>query len=325
MVRYPSWIPPPGTRLARYRNDLRLVFAPKVCQGSQTGPAPQVNDVFRPYAQRVLASGDRYQEYVIDGAVGHGGSAVVYRAHCAEQPAMTVALKVLDAHHQDPGHLSRLQREYDFANRVKHPHVVTMLDCGPGWLAMELIGGGCVTKLTARSDVLAALLQIAEALDHTHREGVVHCDVKPTNILVAEDFSVRGAILIDFGVARNVADNVGHRPTHVEASLPYSAPEVLRGHAATPAADEYALACTVVELLTGTTPFTAYTAMGLIDEHLNSPVPHFSRRIDWMPRAFDSILAKAMAKDPDNRYDSCGEFIGLVIRVLGPTVDGYVT
>jgi serine/threonine-protein kinase len=81
----------------------------------------------------------------------------------------------------------------------------------------------------------------------------------------------------------------------------------------------------VVELLTGTTPFTAYTAMGLIDEHLNSPVPHFSRRIDWMPRAFDSILAKAMAKDPDNRYDSCGEFIGLVIRVLGPTVDGYVT
>lgn len=284
-----------------------------------------MKDVDRPYAEGVLASGDRYQEYVVDAVVGHGGSAVVYRAHCADDPTTTVALKVLDEHHRDPGHLSRLQREFDFANRVKHPHVVTMLGCGPGWLAMELIGGGTVSTLTARSDVLAALLQIADALDHTHREGVVHCDVKPANILVAEAFSVGGATLIDFGVARSLAEHVGHRPTHIEASLPYSAPEVLRGHAPTPAADEYALACTAVELITGATPFVAYTTMGLIDEHLNSPVPHFSRHIDWMPRAFDSILAKAMAKDPDNRYDTCGEFIGLVIRVLGPTVDTHVT
>jgi serine/threonine protein kinase len=284
------------------------------------GPTPQVNDVVRPKAEAVLARGDRYQEYVIDGVVGHGGSAVVYRAHCVAEPGQTVALKVLDERHHDPDHLSRLQREFDFANRVKHPHVVTMLGCGRGWLAMELIGGGSVAKLTERTDVLAALLQIAEALDHTHREGVVHCDVKPANILLAEDFSVRGAILIDFGVARSLAEHVGRRPTHVEASLPYSAPEVLRGHAATPAADEYALACTTVELLTGATPFAAHTAMGLIDDQLNSPVPHFSRHFDWMPRAFDSILAKAMAKDPELRYDTCGEFIALVIRVLGPTV-----
>jgi serine/threonine protein kinase len=279
-----------------------------------------VNDLIRPKAQAVLAAGDRYQEYIVDGAVGHGGSAVVYRAHCAAEPARTVALKVLDERHHDPDHLSRLQREFDFANRVKHPHVVTMLGCGPGWLAMELIGGGSVKKLTERSDVLAALLQISEALDHTHREGVVHCDVKPANILVAEDFSVGGAILIDFGVARNLAEHVAHRPTHVEASLPYGAPEVLRGHPATPAADEYALACTTVELLTGATPFTAHTAMGLMDDQLNSPVPKLSRRFDWMPRAFDSILAKAMAKDPELRYGTCGEFIALVIRVLGPTV-----
>jgi serine/threonine protein kinase len=282
-------------------------------------PLP-VNDVFRPKAEAVLAPGERYQEYVIDGAVGHGGSAVVYRAHYAADPARTVALKVLDERHRDPDHLSRLRREFEFANRVKHPHVVTMLGCGPGWLAMELIGGGSVTKLTERSDVLAALLQIAEALDHTHREGVVHCDVKPANILVAEEFSVGGATLIDFGVARNLAEHVGHRATHVEASLPYSAPEVLRGHGATPAADEYALACTTVELLTGATPFAAHTAMGLIDDQLNSPVPKLSRRFDWMPRAFDSILSKAMAKDPEFRYDTCGEFIALVIRVLGHTV-----
>jgi serine/threonine protein kinase len=289
------------------------------------GPAPNVNDVVRPRVEATLAAGDRFQDYVIDRAIGHGGSAVVYRAHSAEEPAKAVALKVLDAHHLDPDHLNRMEREFDFANRVKYPHVVTMFGHGLGWLAMELITGGSVSTLAARSDVLAALQHIAEALDHCHREGVVHCDVKPSNILVAEDFSVDGAILIDFGVARGLTDHVGQHPTHVEASLPYVAPEVLRGVRPTPAVDEYALACTTVELLTGTPPFVAHTAMGLVDEHLNSPVPRFSRRIDWMPRAFDSILAKAMAKDPDNRYDTCGEFIGLVIRVLGPTVDTYVT
>ena len=268
----------------------------------------------------VLSPGDRHGDYVIDGAIGYGGSAVVYRAHRAAEPTLAVALKVLDERHSDPDHLSRLQREFDFANRVKHPHVVTMFACGPGWLAMELIGGGSVKKLTERSDVLAALLQIAEALDPVHPQGVVHCDVKPANILVAQDFSTGGATLVDFGVARNLTDRGGHRPTHVEASLPYSAPELLRGHAVTPATDEYALACTTVELLTGTTPFVAPTAMGLIDDQLNRPVPHVSRRFDWMPRAFDSILAKAMAKDPEGRYDTCGEFIALVIRVLGHTV-----
>jgi eukaryotic-like serine/threonine-protein kinase len=279
-----------------------------------------VDDESHPRAEPALTPGDHYEDYVIDAAVGHGGSAVVYRAHHAAEPTAAVALKVLDERHRDPDHLSRLRHEFDFANRVKHPHVVKVFDCGPGWLAMELIEGGSVTKLTERSDVLVALLQIAEALDHVHRQGVVHCDVKPANILVAQDFSAGGATLIDFGVARNLAERIGHRLTRIEASLPYSSPEVLRGHAATAATDEYALACTTVELLTGTPPFVATTAMGLIDDQLNRPVPQVSRRFDWMPRAFDSILAKAMAKDPERRYDTCGEFIALVIRVLGHTV-----
>jgi serine/threonine protein kinase len=289
------------------------------------GPTHKVNDVVRPRVEATLAAGDRFQDYVIDRAIGHGGSAVVYRATDVASPDRAIALKVLDANHLDPDHLHRMEREFDFANRVKHPHVVTMFGHGLGWLAMELIAGGSVGTLSARSDVLVALQNTAEALDHCHREGVVHCDVKPSNILVAQDFSVGGAILIDFGVARSLTDHVGQHSGHVEASLPYVAPEVLRGDRPTPAVDEYALACTTVELLTGATPFTAHTTMKLIDLQLNSPVPHFSRRFDWMPRAFDSILAKAMAKDPDHRYDSCGEFIGLVIRVLGPTVDSYVT
>ncbi len=259
---------------------------------------------------------DHHEDYVVDGVVGHGGSATVYRAHRATSPDVTVALKVLDEQHHEPAHLNHLQREFDFANDLKHPHIVTMFECGPGWFAMEMIGGGLVTKLTGSSDALVALGQIADALDHAHGRGVVHCDVKPANILLAEDFSADGATLIDFSAARYLTEHVGDRFGKVETSLPYSAPEVLRGHAPGSAADEYALACTAVELLTGATPFTAHTTAALIDDHLNSPVPRYSRRIDWIPRAFDSVLAKAMAKDPDLRYGTCGEFIAMLTRAL---------
>ena len=95
------------------------------------------------------------------------------------------------------------------------------------WLTMELVDGGTASAVAENEDRLAALAQIADALDYTHRCGIVHCDVKPSNILVSQDFS--RAVLIDFGVAHAVAETVWHRPTHLEASLPYTAPELLRG------------------------------------------------------------------------------------------------
>src|SRR6185295_12665524 len=134
------------------------------------------------------------------------------------------------------------------------------------------------------------------ALDHAHQRGIVHCDVKPSNILVSLPFSIHGAVLIDFGVAHAVAEEVGHRPSA--------------------ATDEYALACTAFELNTGSTPFTATTPMGLIDQQLHSPPPKLSRRVAWLPHAFDSIMSKALAKSPDSRYESCSEFISLITRAL---------
>jgi serine/threonine protein kinase len=260
---------------------------------------------------------DAFGDYVVDGVVGHGGSATVYRAHHASGLSGPVALKVLDEHHRDTVHMTRLEREFEFAKRTAHPHVVTVYEYGHGWLAMQLITGGTAMSLPGRPRRLAALAQIAAALDHVHAVGIVHCDVKPSNILVCEPFSAGGAILVDFGIARALAEDGRHRMTHVEASLPYAAPEVLHGHPPEPASDEYALACTAVELLTGSPPFHANTSMALVNAHLSSPVPKYSRRIDWLPRAFDSILAKAMAKSPDLRYQSCSEFISLITHAIG--------
>jgi eukaryotic-like serine/threonine-protein kinase len=265
----------------------------------------------------VLSPGDRFEGYVVDAALGHGGYATVYHAHVAAGPDRLVALKVLDDHHRRPAQIARLQREFDFASRLDHPHIITVYECGQGWLAMELVNGGTVARLQDLSDRLTALTQIAGALDYCHRRGVVHCDVKPSNILVSLPFSVRGAVLIDFGVAHAVAEDVGHRPAHIEASLPYSAPELLRGHAPSAATDEYALACTAFELITGSPPFTATTAMGLVDEQLNSAPPKLSRKVGWLPHAFDSIMSKALAKSADNRYESCSEFSTVLTRALG--------
>lgn len=253
--------------------------------------------------------------YVVEREVGRGGHATVYRAHHLSEPQRAVALKVLDERHRTAAEQARLDREYEFARRLPHPHVVTMYERGPYWLAMQLVDGGKATRLQTIDERLNTLAQIADALDFAHRNGIVHSDVKPANILVAAD---AGAVLVDFGVAHAVVEDVGRRQKDPEVSLPYTAPEVLVGHAPSAASDEYALACTAVELLTGTPPFDADTAAELVDAHLHRIPPAISRDVDWLPRTFDTVLGRGMAKIPEKRYRTCTELIENIARALHP-------
>lgn len=262
----------------------------------------------------MLSPGDRFESYVVDGLLGPGGYATLYRAHHAAGPDRVVALKILDDKHRHQAEAVRLRREFDLAHRLDHPHIVTVYERGSGWLAMELLTGGCITDLRTLPDRLAALGQIADALDYTHNHAIVHCDVKPANILIRQ--GICDAVLIDFGTAHTITDDIGYHPSHVEASLPYSAPELVTGHAPTDATDEYALACTAVELITGSPPFTAHSRIGMIEAHLHRPPPRRSSEIPWLPRVFDSIVAKALAKAPEDRYQSCREFVSLISRAL---------
>jgi serine/threonine-protein kinase len=186
---------------------------------------------------------------------------------------------------------------------------VQVYDHGQYWMTMQYVDGGNATRLTSLDAKLEALSQIAAALDHAHHSGVVHSDVKPANILVHQDFLQHGAVLIDFGVAHVLAEDVWHRPAQVVASLPYAAPELLQGRLPQAATDEYALACTALELLTGAAPFTGDNPLALIDAHLHLPPPEVSRQIPWLSRSFDMILDRAIAKDPDRRYPSCTELV----------------
>jgi len=258
----------------------------------------------------VVHPGQPFEGYLVETQLGRGGEAVVYRARPTD-PATSgvVALKVLDDAHRDPGCTARLAREFRLAARLAHPHIVKVYAHGRFWMAMQYVDGGNATSLPTLDDRLAALHQIAGALDHAHRDGIVHNDVKPTNILVHQNFSHDGAVLIDFGVAYVLAEDVWHRPPHLMASLPYAAPELLQGRLPQAATDEYGLACTALELITGRPPFTGEHPLALVDAHLHLPPPEISREFPWLSRAFDMVLARAIAKDPDRRYESCTEMM----------------
>ncbi|MGY4712422.1 serine/threonine-protein kinase [Mycolicibacterium sp. CBM1] len=245
--------------------------------------------------------------YLVEVLLGRGGEAAVYRARAAD--GSVVALKVLDEDHRGPVDVTHLAREYRITARLQHRRIVRVYDHGRDWIAMQYVDGGDVTGLRSVDAKLTALEQIAAALDHAHRGGIVHSDVKPANILVHQNFSRDGAILIDFGVAHVLAEDVWHRHTQVVASLPYAAPELLQGRLPQAATDEYALACTALEVLTGAPPFPADNPTALIDAHLHLPPPEPSRDEAWLSRSFDLVLARAIAKDPDRRYSSCTEMM----------------
>ena len=264
----------------------------------------------------MLSPGDRFEGYVIEAALGHGGYATVYRAHHTAGADRTIALKVLDEQHRHMAQVARLRREFEIAHQLDHPHIVRMYERGQGWLSMELLAGGTVAVLSTVPQRLDALSQIADALDYIHNRGIVHCDVKPSNILVQQDFSSRGAALIDFGVAMSITDDIGYRPTHVEASLPYSAPELLTGHAPPGPPTSTRWRARWSNWSPAHRRSHQHRKVSLIDAHLNMAPPRRSREIDWLPRVFDSILAKAMAKAPENRYQSCREFMSLITRAL---------
>ncbi|MEN3222502.1 bifunctional serine/threonine-protein kinase/transporter substrate-binding domain-containing protein [Mycolicibacterium porcinum] len=254
-----------------------------------------------------------FGHYQLQKLIGRGGMGEVYQAYDSDTDRI-VALKVLPPHMaQDAAFQERFRQESHAAAGVNDPHVVPIHGYGEIdgrlYLDMRLIEGRNLGAMLANpgkpmepARAVSLVEQVGMALDAAHRVGLVHRDVKPSNILIADNDFV---YLIDFGLAR-CADDVGITTAgSTVGTLAYMAPERFEGGKADPRSDIYALACVLYECLTGARPYPGDSLEQQIAGHMVSPAP---RPSDKDPRlaAFDEVIAKGMAKKPAKRYQSGG-------------------
>jgi len=257
---------------------------------------------------------DRYRD---PRRLAAGGMATVYRAEDALL-GRAVAIKLMHEHvAADREARARFAREARAAARLSdHPHVVTIYDVGDAggvpFIVMELMTGGSVADRIrggARVPAGTALRWLAEAgsaLDHAHRHGIVHRDVKPANLLL----DARGRLAVaDFGIARMAADAGMTQTGTVLGTASYLSPEQALGRQATAASDRYALAVVAFELLTGRRPFAEETVAAQARAHVEMPPPAASDLDPSLPAAVDRALWRGLDKDPDRRWPTAARMV----------------
>ena len=272
-----------------------------------------------------LAPGTRVAGYLLERLVGVGGMAAVYRAR-DERLGRVVALKLLAG---DESVRSRFVREARAVAAVDHPNIIPVYAAGEAdgvqYIAMRFVAGDTLQGVLREAGTLTPrraasfISPVASALDAAHAAGLVHRDVKPGNILVD---SRRGgpehAYLTDFGIARAMLSAGTLTVAGQFLGTPdYAAPEQINGQPVDGRADQYALACVAYETLTGTVPFPRDSAWSVLYAHLNEAPPLVTRIRAELPRAVHDVLAVALAKSPDYRYPTCGDFADALRQALG--------
>lgn len=259
-------------------------------------------------------AGTRFGRYHLRRLLGRGGMGEVYEAEDTVKDRV-VALKLMNQEFSnDPVFRKRMQREAQTAGRLQEPHVVPIHDFGEIdgqlYLEMRLVEGTDLDSLLKRFGPLtppravALIRQVAAALDAAHSAGVMHRDVKPQNILVTRDDF---AYLVDFGIASATTDEKLTQLGTAVGTWKYMAPERFSSDEVTYRADIYALACVLHECLTGAPPYPADSASVLITAHMMQPVPKPSEQRPGIPKALDAVIARGMAKNPNDRYASTGD------------------
>ncbi|MGD0062979.1 MAG: protein kinase [Streptosporangiaceae bacterium] len=294
------------------------------------GDEPAVDAGFPAGNDASAAIGARLGEYRLERRLGGGGMAVVYLAR-DERLDRPVALKVLaPVLAEDEAFRKRFIRESRAAAAVEDPHIIPVFEAGEAggmlYIAMRYVPGGDVRTMVRRDGPLspgraaAVIAQVASALDAAHAAGLVHRDVKPANMLVDRRSSRSDHVyLADFGLSKKrVAASAGLTGTgQFVGTLDYSAPEQIRGRPADGRTDQYALACSAFELLTGAPPFHHEEATAVMYAHLSEPPPPVTSRRADLPPAVDQVVARALAKVPADRYASCQEFADALLQALG--------
>lgn len=255
---------------------------------------------------------------------GSGGMANVFRARDMLLDRY-VAIKVLrDDRSRDADFDEQFRHEARAVANLTHPNIVTVYDFGfdngQPFIVMELVPGTDLKSVLRKrgrftvDEAIPLIVQACAGIGYAHRAGLVHCDVKPHNMLVTPDNRLK---VTDFGIARALATiTPGERTDVVWGSPQYFAPEQAAGHAPSPASDVYSLGIVLYEMLTGTLPFTASTAEELARLHLNAdPMPP-SEYVPDIPKSLEEIILKVLSKEPSARYRTADQ-LGRVLMNFG--------
>ncbi len=267
---------------------------------------------------RELSAGADVGNYRIEGVVGRGGMGIVYRA-AQRRPERTVALKVIAPDLADDDQFrGRFERESNMAAQIEHPNVIPVYEVGEDagllYIVMRYVEGMDLAGLVRREGQLAPsraariVAQVGSALDAAHRRGLVHRDVKPGNVLIADPGADEHAYLTDFGLVKLInSDTSGMTATGAfVGTLDYLAPEQAEGHADA-RSDIYALGGVLYNALTGSAPFPQSTPAAKLWAMMNAPPPTVAATAPGVPGDFDRVVTRAMAKAPDERYQTAGE------------------
>lgn len=256
------------------------------------------------------------KRYTILERIGGGGMADVYRAH-DKLLDRSVAVKVLRSQFtSDEEFVTRFRREAQAAARLSHPNIVNIYDVGCDediyYIVMEYISGETLKERIQRAGQLSIesavriALEIAEALENAHQNGLVHCDIKPHNILTTKAGRIK---VTDFGIAKAVTSATMTHTGTIIGSVHYFSPEQAKGAAVGAKSDIYSLGVVMYEMLTGTVPFNGETPISIALKHLQEePKPLRESNPDVLPLV-EAIVLKAMAKEPDQRFNDISEMI----------------
>ena len=275
-----------------------------------------------------LPSGSKLGRYQVTDLLGHGGMASVFKASDPELNRF-VAVKVLPSYHaEDPTFVERFRREAQAIAGLNHPNIIQVHDFGEDkgfiYIVMEYVTGGTLEdRLKDRytlDDVLELISPLADALDYAHRQGIIHRDMKPANVLLDDGGK---PILTDFGLARVLESSAGLTRTDAIVGTPeYMAPEQALGGSVDHRADLYSLGVIIYRMLLGDIPFPADTAKATLMAHIHQPVPLPSTLDPHVDPRLEEVLLKALAKDPDERYQTAGQLVGALGSVFAQPETG---
>lgn len=264
--------------------------------------------------------------YEILEKVGGGGMAIVYKAKC-NLLNRNVAVKVLrDEFIEDEEFIKKFRRESQAAASLSHPNIVNVYDVGEEeidgkkiyYIVMEFISGKTLKELIREKkrlgieETLNYSIQIAEALEHAHRNHIIHRDIKPHNIMITED---NRAKVMDFGIARAATTSTVTNTSNVIGSVHYFSPEQARGGYTDERSDIYSLGIVMYEMLTGRLPFEGETPVTVALKHVQEDMKSVKDIDSSIPESLDNIILKCTQKSPDDRYQKIGELIEDLISV----------